>query len=121
MRCDKVDMYWNSKGMLYPPALKKIIWDNLGNALAVISSLEVDETNRSYYGESQVHIMTVNCEGFMVHRDKEGPVHTFTWNPNGTIFALCYGFMPAKVIFLILFFGTIPLWLPQKIFQEITL
>jgi translation initiation factor 2A len=76
----------------------------------VISSLEVDETNRSYYGESQVHIMTVNCEGFMVHRDKEGPVHTFTWNPNGTNFALCYGFMPAKVFFsLILFFDTIPL------------
>ena len=33
----------------------------------------------------------------MVPLAKTGPVYAARWNPNGKEFAVCYGYMPAKV------------------------
>ncbi|KAG8834023.1 hypothetical protein FRC18_002717 [Serendipita sp. 400] len=58
---------------------------------------EVDKSNKSYYGETNLHLMSAagNFDSRIV-LDKEGPIHDFAWNPNSKEFCIIYGFMPAK-------------------------
>uniref|UniRef100_A0A914ZN92 Translation initiation factor beta propellor-like domain-containing protein n=1 Tax=Parascaris univalens TaxID=6257 RepID=A0A914ZN92_PARUN len=80
-KCDKASLLWNCKG----------------SALVVMASLEVDQMNKSYYGEQNLYLVAINGDSCMVPLGKNGPVYTVKWNPNGKEFAACYGFMPARV------------------------
>ncbi|KAE8231294.1 hypothetical protein CF326_g3693 [Tilletia indica] len=74
-------------------------WNNTGTALLFMTTTDVDKTNKSYYGESNLYMMSnrgdFDCR---VGLDKEGPIHDFEWNPNGREFIVIYGFMPARAV-----------------------
>ncbi|CAD6196981.1 unnamed protein product [Caenorhabditis auriculariae] len=66
----------------------------------ILASVEVDASNQSYYGEQSLYLINVQSdESVLVPLAKNGPVYSAKWNPNGKEFAVCYGYMPAKVTF----------------------
>ncbi|KAF2838598.1 eIF2A-domain-containing protein [Patellaria atrata CBS 101060] len=71
-------------------------WNALGTSLIVLAQTEVDKTNKSYYGETNMYILSANG-GFdaRITLDKEGPIHDVAWNPNSKEFGVVYGYMPA--------------------------
>jgi len=76
----------------------EFIWNARGTALLILTTVDVDKSNQSYYGEQNVCMVNVQRgESFMVPLAKNGPVYSAEWNPNGKEFAICYGFMPAKL------------------------
>ena len=42
-----------------------------------------------------INVQSGEC--FIVPLNKNGPVYSVKWNPNNKEFAVCYGYMPAKV------------------------
>lgn len=72
-------------------------WNNQGTSVIVLAQTEVDKSNKSYYGETNLYILSANG-GFdsRIQLDKEGPIHDVTWSPNGKEFGVIYGYMPAK-------------------------
>ncbi|ORY68185.1 eukaryotic translation initiation factor eIF2A-domain-containing protein [Pseudomassariella vexata] len=72
-------------------------WNSLGTSLIVLAQTDVDKSNKSYYGETTLYLLSVNgAFDARVSLDKEGPIHDVTWSPNGKEFGVIYGFMPAK-------------------------
>eukprot|EP00092_Neocalanus_flemingeri_P017385 GFUD01018805.1.p1 GENE.GFUD01018805.1~~GFUD01018805.1.p1 ORF type:complete len:598 (+),score=151.66 GFUD01018805.1:66-1859(+) len=71
-------------------------WNSLGTTVLLLTQAEVDKTGGSYYGKQQLHYMSTKCDTGMVGLAKEGPIYAVEWSPNGSLFAACYGFMPAK-------------------------
>jgi translation initiation factor 2A len=72
-------------------------WNDLGTSLIVLAQTEVDKTNKSYYGETNMYILSANGSfDSRVQLDKEGPIHDVTWSPNSKEFGVVYGYMPAK-------------------------
>ncbi|KAF8309745.1 translation initiation factor eIF-2A [Clavulina sp. PMI_390] len=89
-----------------PPTCKKsfykadsvtIKWNPMGTQLLLLSHADVDKTNKSYYGETNLMLLSsagnFDCR---VPLDKEGPIHDFEWSPNSKEFGVVYGYMPAK-------------------------
>jgi translation initiation factor 2A len=72
-------------------------WNELGTSLIVLAQTEVDKTGKSYYGETNLYVLSANG-GFdsRITLDKEGPIHDVTWSPNSKEFGVVYGYMPAK-------------------------
>ncbi|GBB91606.1 hypothetical protein RclHR1_00190019 [Rhizophagus clarus] len=72
-------------------------WNDLGTNLLVLTQTEVDKTNKSYYGETNLYFLSVagnyDCRVIL---DKEGPIHDVTWSPSSKEFVVIYGYMPAK-------------------------
>lgn len=80
-KADKVQMKWNTQG----------------TALLFVTSTDHDKTGKSYYGETNLYMMSTRGDfDCRVALDKEGPVHDFEWNPNGREFVVVYGYMPSK-------------------------
>ncbi|PSR79531.1 hypothetical protein PHLCEN_2v6992 [Hermanssonia centrifuga] len=78
----------------------QIKWNTIGTHVLVLTQTEVDQANKSYYGETGgLYLLsasgTFDCR---VTLDKEGPVHDFTWSPNSKEFGVIYGYMPAKTM-----------------------
>ena len=74
-------------------------WNQSGSAILFMTSTDVDKTNQSYYGETNLYMMTARGEfDCRVSLDKEGPIHDFEWSPNSREFIVIYGYMPAKVV-----------------------
>lgn len=72
-------------------------WNTAGTGLLFVTSTDVDKTGKSYYGETNLYMMSTRGDfDCRVALDKEGPVHDFEWNPNGKEFIVVYGYMPAK-------------------------
>ncbi|KAI9594721.1 eukaryotic translation initiation factor eIF2A-domain-containing protein [Syncephalis fuscata] len=98
-KADMVQMYWN----------------DLGTHLIVLTQTDVDNTGKSYYGETGLYYLAVSGSyDCRVTLDKEGPIHDVTWSPNSKEFVVIYGFMPAKATLFdhranaIHNFGTLP-------------
>ncbi|KAI9511541.1 translation initiation factor eIF-2A [Russula earlei] len=76
-----------------------IKWNNLGTQVLVLTHTDVDSTNKSYYGQSGLYLLSAagnfDCR---ITLDKEGPVHDFAWSPNSKEFGVVYGFMPARIM-----------------------
>jgi len=72
-------------------------WNKLGTSVLVLTQTEVDKTGKSYYGETNLYLMTP-AQGFdcRVSLDKDGPIHDVAWSPNSLEFGVVYGYMPAK-------------------------
>ncbi|KAJ3477108.1 hypothetical protein NLI96_g10693 [Meripilus lineatus] len=78
----------------------QIKWNTLGTHVLCLTQTEVDQANKSYYGETGgLYLLsssgTFDCR---VPLDKEGPVHDFAWSPNSKEFLVIYGYMPAKMV-----------------------
>ncbi|KAK9469400.1 eukaryotic translation initiation factor eIF2A-domain-containing protein [Lipomyces arxii] len=72
-------------------------WNAIGTSLLVLAQTEVDQTGKSYYGESNLYLRGIagNYDS-RIALDKEGPIHDVAWSPNSKEFAVVYGYMPAK-------------------------
>ena len=79
-QADSVDMTWNQQG----------------TAVLLLTQSEVDKTGGSYYGKQQLHYMNTKGDTAMVGLTKEGPIYSTNWASSGDLFAVVYGFMPAK-------------------------
>ncbi|KAI0044131.1 translation initiation factor eIF-2A [Auriscalpium vulgare] len=77
----------------------QIKWNTLGTQVLVLTQTDVDATNKSYYGQTGLYLLSAagnfDCR---VTLDKEGPIHDFSWSPNSKEFAVVYGYMPAKAM-----------------------
>ncbi|PWN28942.1 translation initiation factor eIF-2A, partial [Jaminaea rosea] len=72
-------------------------WNRAGTSLLFMTSTDVDRTNKSYYGETNLYMMSARGDfDCRVSLDKEGPIHDFEWSTNGREFIVIYGYMPAK-------------------------
>ncbi|RYP50208.1 hypothetical protein DL768_004229 [Monosporascus sp. mg162] len=72
-------------------------WNSLGTSLLVLAQTDVDKSNKSYYGETTLYLLSSNGSvDARVTLDKEGPIHDVSWSPNGKEFGVIYGYMPAK-------------------------
>lgn len=76
-----------------------IKWNALGTQVLVLTHTDVDATNKSYYGQTGLYLLSAagnfDCR---VQLDKEGPVHDFAWAPGSREFGVVYGYMPAKAM-----------------------
>ncbi|KAF8179670.1 eukaryotic translation initiation factor 2A [Pholiota molesta] len=74
-------------------------WNTLGTQVLLLTQTEVDNSNKSYYGETGMYLLSAagnfDCR---VTLDKEGPIHDFAWSPNSKEFGVVYGYMPAKTM-----------------------
>ncbi|TGO84943.1 hypothetical protein BPOR_0448g00010 [Botrytis porri] len=72
-------------------------WNQLGTTLIVLAQTDVDKSNKSYYGETTLYVLSA-YGGFdsRITLDKEGPIHDVSWSPNSKEFGVIYGYMPAK-------------------------
>lgn len=78
----------------------RMLWNSLGTALAVVAQSDVDASNKSYYGETSLHLLNVNSGSDQrIMLDREGPVYDVDWSPDGNEFAAVYGLMPSKTSF----------------------
>jgi len=72
-------------------------WNSIGTSLIVLAQTEVDKSNRSYYGETTLYLLSSNgAVDARITLDKEGPIHDVTWSATGKEFGVIYGYMPAK-------------------------
>ncbi|KAJ9148551.1 Eukaryotic translation initiation factor 2A [Pleurostoma richardsiae] len=72
-------------------------WNKQGTSLIVLAQTDVDKSNKSYYGETTLHLLSVNgAFDARITLDKEGPIHDVSWSPNSKELGVVYGYMPAK-------------------------
>ncbi|KAI8960361.1 translation initiation factor eIF-2A [Daldinia sp. FL1419] len=72
-------------------------WNSLGTSLIVLAQTDVDKSNKSYYGETTLYLLSANGSlDARITLDKDGPIHDVSWSPNGKEFGVIYGYMPAK-------------------------
>lgn len=72
-------------------------WNKLGTALLVLASTDVDQSGKSYYGETNLYLLGIaGSYDSRVALDREGTIHDFNWSPNSKEFGVVYGYMPAK-------------------------
>ncbi|KAM0748472.1 translation initiation factor eIF-2A [Meredithblackwellia eburnea MCA 4105] len=77
----------------------QIKWNSAGTSVLFLTQTEVDKTGQSYYGETNLYLMTKGGEfDCRVSLDKEGGIHDFDWSPNDQEFVVTYGYMPAKTV-----------------------
>lgn len=77
---DKVQLKWNAEG----------------SSVIALAQTEVDKSNKSYYGETNMYILSANGSfNSRVQLDKEGPIHDVNWSPNSKEFGVVYGYTPA--------------------------
>lgn len=75
-------------------------WNSLGTSLLALVSTDVDSTNKSYYGETQLYLLDISgLFDQKIHLPNEGPIHEITWSPTSREFAVIYGYMPAITTF----------------------
>mmetsp|Transcript_58459 Transcript_58459/g.161766 ORF Transcript_58459/g.161766 Transcript_58459/m.161766 type:complete len:655 (-) Transcript_58459:107-2071(-) len=73
-------------------------WNNTGTALLVRTSMEVDDTGKSYYGGSHLHFMRADGEeSSIVASPDDGPIHDVQWNPTQDEFCLLHGVLPCNM------------------------
>lgn len=76
-----------------------IKWNSLGTQMLLLAHTDVDKTNKSYYGETNLMLLSAagnfDCR---VSLDKEGPIHDFAWSPNSKEFGVVYGYIPSKAV-----------------------
>jgi translation initiation factor 2A len=72
-------------------------WNKQGTSLLVLAQTDVDKSNKSYYGETTLYLLSTNGSfDARITLDKEGPIHDVAWSPNSKEFGVVYGYMPAK-------------------------
>lgn len=71
----------------------QIKWNTIGTQVMVLTQTDVDQANKSYYGETGGLYLLSAAGNFdcRVTLDKEGPVHDFAWSPGSKEFGVIYG------------------------------
>lgn len=72
-------------------------WNSKGKAVLSITSTNIDNQGKSYYGNSEVYFMdNLGVVSQRVELPQEGPTYSAEWSPTGNEFIIIYGFMPAR-------------------------
>lgn len=75
-------------------------WNSLGTALLALASTDFDSSNKSYYGETTLYLLSIaGSYDSRITLDREGPIHDITWSPSAREFGVVYGYMPAQTTF----------------------
>jgi translation initiation factor 2A len=85
-----------------PPTCQKVFfkadraqikWNTLGTHVLVLTQTEVDNSGKSYYGETGGFFLlsAAGNSDVRLTLDKEGSIHDFNWSPNSKEFAVVYG------------------------------
>jgi translation initiation factor 2A len=71
----------------------QIKWNTLGTQVLVLTQTEVDNSGKSYYGETGGFCLLSAAGNFdlRLNLDKDGGIHDFNWSPNSKEFAVIYG------------------------------
>ncbi|KAF2272421.1 translation initiation factor eIF-2A [Westerdykella ornata] len=86
-----------SQKTFYKADKVQLKWNALGTSLIALAQTEVDKSNMSYYGETNLYILSANGTfDSRIDLDKQGPIHDVAWSPNSKEFGVVYGYMPAK-------------------------
>lgn len=74
-------------------------WNTIGTQVLALVRTDVDQTNKSYYGETRLYLLS-SAGNFDCHvaPPKEGPIHDFAWSPNSKEFGVVCGFTPTKTV-----------------------
>ena len=73
----------------------EILWNATGTSVLIFSQCDVDASNTSYYGSTNLHLLTVDGTiAVAVPQSKEGPIHDVKWAPDGSKFIVSAGTMP---------------------------
>jgi translation initiation factor 2A len=73
-------------------------WSPTGQALLIETRTSTDKTGKSYYGESNLHLLFADgsYQGTVPFGTNPGPIQDVEWAPNGKEFMVIQGFQPAK-------------------------
>ncbi|XP_071035620.1 eukaryotic translation initiation factor 2A [Parasteatoda tepidariorum] len=71
-------------------------WNKTGKDCIFLTSVDVDKSGASYYGELNLYYASVKGDTAKLTLGKDGPVYSVKWNPSSTEFCVVYGYMPAK-------------------------
>ncbi|WOO80461.1 Eukaryotic translation initiation factor 2A [Vanrija pseudolonga] len=86
-----------SRKAFYKADKLNVKWNNAGTMALFLTHTDVDNTGKSYYGETNLYLVGLDGKfDGLVDLDKEGPIYDFNWNPNSREFTVCYGYMPAR-------------------------
>ncbi|KAG2066368.1 hypothetical protein BDR04DRAFT_1234017 [Suillus decipiens] len=72
-------------------AEKKIKWNDISTQVFILTQLEVDNSNMSYYGETGMYLL--HAAGNFDRRvtlGKEGPIRDVSWSPNSKEFGVVW-------------------------------
>lgn len=73
-------------------------WNNTGTAVLVQTTMEVDDTGKSYYGGSHLYFLRPDGEeSALVAAADDGPIHDVQWSPIQDEFCLLHGNMPTRM------------------------
>lgn len=66
------------------------------NKHILVLSTNNNTSNQSYYGNSTLYYTDIESLKFTKFALPEGPIHDFSWCPNGETFIVCAGHLPSK-------------------------
>lgn len=70
-------------------------WNNTGTSVLVKTTMEVDDTGKSYYGGSNLYFLRADGEeASIVAAAEGGAIHDVQWNPTQDEFVLLHGPLP---------------------------
>jgi translation initiation factor 2A len=82
---------------LWKAQTAELEWGSGASGLLVAAKTDVDKTGKSYYGSTTLHFLSPNAAiEASLALDEEGPVHEWSWSPDGSKFVVVYGYMPAR-------------------------
>mmetsp|Transcript_19504 Transcript_19504/g.45344 ORF Transcript_19504/g.45344 Transcript_19504/m.45344 type:complete len:626 (-) Transcript_19504:413-2290(-) len=74
-------------------------WNNVGSALLVLTAMDVDDTGKNYYGNTNLYFMRPDGQqDSIVASASDGPVHDVQWNPTQDEFFLLHGDLPCQMM-----------------------
>lgn len=71
-------------------------WNKTGKDCIFLTSVDVDKSGASYYGELSLYYVSVKGDTAKIGLGKDGPVYSVQWSTNNIEFCVVYGYMPAK-------------------------
>jgi len=88
------------KKTFYKCSEANLLWSPSGKCVLISAQTEVDNTKKSYYGETSLHYLPASSKIDPVNilLKKEGPIHDVVWNHVGTLFAVVYGYLPSNTV-----------------------
>ena len=70
---------------------------SLDQKYILVNTINDNTSNKSYYGQSTIYFYEVSTGKFTKFNLPEGPVHDFSWCPDGEHFIICAGHLPSTV------------------------
>lgn len=75
-----------------------MMWNNVGSSVLVKTSMEVDDTGKSYYGGSNLYFLSADGqESSVVAAAEGGTIHDVAWSPIQDEFLLLHGQLPCTM------------------------